>query len=698
MEIEIINCNNINKGLIKLEENKLNIKYAINGTGKSTIAKALMYSIDNKIGNIKDLKPFKLIESKLPEDQPEVKGAENFKNISVFNEQYIEQYVYKPDELVQNSFEIFIRNSNYDEQLKEIEKLIVEIKEIFDNNPELNETVNSMRTFIGAFGSAKNGFSMAGMLGKAFGKGNKLENIPMELAPYSEHLKHQSNFKWLRWQMDGKSYLEISDCCPYCATKVESSRDRILKISEVYDPKSIEHLNKIIEVFDSLSQYFTDETNNRIEDISKNIKGISIEEQRYLISIKDEVTLFLEKLDNIKKIGFFTLKDIDKLSDVLLSYKIELKFITHLNAEYTQNKIDKINISLDNIIHKSGKLKGEISKHKRNIENTIKSHELEINNFLRNAGYDYSISIIQDEADSYKMKLTHKDVGFSISEVKNHLSYGERNAFALVLFMYSSLKSNADLIILDDPVSSFDGNKKFAILNMLFMGNTCLKNKTVLMFTHEFNSVIDAIYNMSSKLSVIPKASFLINNSGCLVEKEILKNDIKSFSEIALENIQNSKENLNKCVYLRRFLEIEKPNCLGWQLLSNLFHKREEPIIKLSFVDSRKMSNDEICEAQQEIREYIRDFDYSSEFKKTQNNFVMATLYNNSCSNYEKIQIYRIIFNKSKLNDIVKKYVNEIFHVENDFLFQLDPCKYDTVSNYIIDICDENVNNLIDID
>ena len=51
--------------------------------------------------------------------------------------------------------------------------------------------------------------------------------------------------------------------------------------------------------------------------------------------------------------------------------------------------------------------------------------------------------------------------GAHISNVKSRLSYGERNAFALVLFMYSQLKENADLIILDDPISSFDKNKKY---------------------------------------------------------------------------------------------------------------------------------------------------------------------------------------------------------------------------------------------
>jgi len=40
MDIKIMNCNNVDEGNIKLIEGRLNIKYAINGTGKSTIAKS----------------------------------------------------------------------------------------------------------------------------------------------------------------------------------------------------------------------------------------------------------------------------------------------------------------------------------------------------------------------------------------------------------------------------------------------------------------------------------------------------------------------------------------------------------------------------------------------------------------------------------------------------------------------------------
>ena len=150
---------------------------------------------------------------------------------------------------------------------------------------------------------------------------------------------------------------------------------------------------------------------------------------------------------------------------------------------------------------------------------------------------------------------------------------------------------------------------------------------------------------------------------------------------------------MNKLVYLRRLLEIQNADGLAWQLLSNIFHKREKP--EIHFPDgkpSRLMTEEEIEKATAEIKdEYIADFDYEKEYQKTQNISMLKTLYQNSGSNYEKMQIYRIMFNNNSSNSVIKKFVNEAFHIENDYLFQLNPCEYDTVPQYIIDECDKEV-------
>lgn len=66
MDISVTDCNNIDNGKITVRENCLNIKFAINGTGKSTISKAIIASINDQKNGTKDLqklKPFKHLDS-----------------------------------------------------------------------------------------------------------------------------------------------------------------------------------------------------------------------------------------------------------------------------------------------------------------------------------------------------------------------------------------------------------------------------------------------------------------------------------------------------------------------------------------------------------------------------------------------------------------------------------------------------------
>lgn len=109
MELVIKNCNSIDEAKIKIEENRLNIKYGINGTGKSTIAKAIELYVKND-KNLKELTPFKYIGNENNEFQPSIEGAETLKSVSIFNDNYINQFVFKQSEVISNSFDIFIKN------------------------------------------------------------------------------------------------------------------------------------------------------------------------------------------------------------------------------------------------------------------------------------------------------------------------------------------------------------------------------------------------------------------------------------------------------------------------------------------------------------------------------------------------------------------------------------------------------------
>lgn len=697
LNIQIKKCNSIEDGEIKLTENSLNIKYAINGTGKSTISKAIQFAINDKNNSTNELlqlKPFKY-RTDTSTNNPEVIGMETINSVAIFNEEYVNQYVFQPNELLKNSFDIFINNEAYKKGMNEINDLIKDIAKTFDENQDIEIMLNDLNELFQSFGTAK-GLAKSSPFIKGVGKGNLIENIPNGLEVYKDFIKHDKNTKWLSWQMTGKDYLDISNCCPFCtSSSIEEKKETIKAIGDNYDSKLIEHLNKVINTVSKLSSYFTEDTYKKMIVISKNIDGLKKEQETFLLEIREQINTLISKLSSIKSLGFESLKDFDKVDAVIKDFKMDLNYISHLNTKTTSEKITKINNSLDEILEKSGQLQGKVKLQKIRIEDTIKTYKKEINDFLKYAGYSYSVNIEEDvNSNSYKMQLIHNDfVESNIDNAKNHLSYGEKNAFALILFMFDTLKNNQQLIILDDPISSFDKNKKFAIIEMLFRSENSFQNKTVLMLTHDFEPIVDIVLHHSDIFNVVkPNASFLENIEGELSEKIITKDDIKTFIEIVEENIASLDETINKLIYLRRLYEIKNNKGLEYQLLSNIFKKREIPIYKS---ENRDMTEEEINEATEEIKSNINEpFVYSLCYQSVNDNNELIRLYEKTTNNYEKLQIYRVLNNVNHDNRTIRKFINETFHIENDYIYQLNPCKYQTIPYYIIRECNKDIEQL----
>lgn len=687
MQFTIKNCNSIDEALISIEPGRLNIKYGPNGTGKSTIAKAIDIG-SNAGSDLSQLTPFKCrsIDPAIA-PKPSIQGAEQFAKVAVFNEEYVNQFVFKQDEVVKNSFDIFIRNSEYEAKMAEIEAIVTDIKETFNRNEKINEIIKDLGELSDGFGKSQTGFSQAGKIGKGIGKGNKIEHIPEALKPYANFIKSENNVKWIKWQIEGNAFLETSTDCPYCTSPTEEKKPTILAVSKEYDAKSIEHLVAIKSIVERLGKYFEAVTLGNIDSILKNKDGLKKEEIAYLVGIKNQIDTLREKLNDAKSISFFSLRKVEQVRGCISDLKIDLNLLDSMNSPGTKAIVDEINNSLDVVLAKAGKLQGEINKQKKGIENAIEKYKLEINTFLRYAGYKYMVDI-QDEVESYKMKLRHMDYASNIENGAIHLSYGEKNAFSIVLFMYECLTRNPGLVVLDDPISSFDKNKKFAILEMLFRGKESLQGKTVLMLTHDIEPIIDLVKNLSHTFQPTPQASFLKSRAGVISEIPITKADVSSFAQICADNISNLADDLIKSIYLRRHYEIIDNKGLEYNLLSNLLHKRAQPIIRINGGET-PMSPQEINAATAKIREKIHLFNYQNLLAKVNDRVAMIEAYKVAGNNYEKIQIFRIINNENHENDVIKKYINESFHIENEYIMQLNPHRYDFVPEYIISECDK---------
>lgn len=693
MHIIIKNCTCLDEAQIQLDEGKLNIKFAMNGTGKTTISKAIQLSVKGNDA-LKLLTPFKYLDNAtVPEQLPSVTGAEAIKSVAVFDEAYISQFVFKPEEVISNSFEIFIRTPEYDQRMNQIEESFKVVKEAFAKNENLDSVINDLRELSASFGKSASGYSKAGAMHKGLGNGNKLENIPAGLEPYKALLQSGSNVKWLKWQISGNEFLNISEDCPYCVTPTgEEKKKTILSVGTEFDYKTIEHLNNILRILDSLSGYFSDDTNEKLKKITRNKSTISDEETNYLKEIKENVDILEHKLTTLKSLSFFSFNQVDKVVEKLTDYKIKIEFLPKLESTKTLEIVNSINTTLDDLLKKATEIQKEIGIHRSNIHKTIQEYKNEINSFLKYAGYKYSVEI-ENEKDSYKMKLKHEDFSKAIEKGDQHLSYGERNAFSLVLFMYETLRASPDLIVLDDPISSFDRNKKFAILNALFRGKKSFKDKTVLMLTHDLEPIIDVVHSLAGKFGHA-SASFLSEEKGKVTEIPISKQDIITFAEVCRLNLASGCDDVIGLVYLRRYYEVTGEKNCAYQLISNLLHKRTVPLWIASTIE-RDMTASEIAQATSEIITYFNAFDYQKMLSRLTDDKGMISVYKAASCNYEKLQVYRIINEGKQFHEsqVITKFINEVFHIENEYLMQLNPRKYQTTPNFIIGECNAQLGN-----
>ena len=692
MEFIIKNCNNIDKGTIQIAESKLNIKFGINGTGKSTIAKAIKYGVESP-DKLNELTPFKLRNSKT-ELKPEVIKPDEINSVFIFNEDYLNQFLYKQEELISNSFEIFIKTPNYIHSIEKIEEILTGIKKVFSENQELEQIINDFESLSKSFATTQTGLSKSSLFYKSLKEGNKLEHIPESLKGYSSFIKNKSCTSWLDWQIKGGDFIDISEDCPYCTSPTTEKKETIKSISKIYDKNVIKNLNVIIDAIQNLGDYFSDEAKITLETITNKHSGLEDSEMNYIVSIKLQIDIFLKELKALREISPKSFEDDEKAEEKLKKLVIDLNVFDRFKSNKTKEIIETLNDSLNVVLKNIGILQGEIVKQKQLTKKLIQEHQSSINDFLTNAGYKYIVEIISDQTNNYKLILRHVEFDEKISGGNQHLSFGEKNAFALVLFMYEALSKNPDLIILDDPISSFDKNKKYAIMHMLFRGEKCLKNKSVIMLTHDLEPIIDTIKILNRDFGGFTEAKFLSTKNGILTEKNIKKENIMTFSQICNKVTDSNLDDLIKMIYLRRKYEILDDLGNEYQVLSNLFHKRGKAEIE----DHRKkekgnnsMSQEEFQDGIDRIREIIENFDYESLLYKIRETDRVKEIYKSSNNSYVKLHLFRIINNGSlvKMESVFKKFINETFHTENELISQLDPTEFDLIPDFIIDECDK---------
>lgn len=696
IKITIKNCNNIANGELTLEKNKLNIKYGMNGTGKSTLSTAIDWISQGK--SLDELRPFGSNE----DTNPIVSLSHDIKVVKVFNEEFVNNMVFKESEVIDNAFDVFIRTSDYEQKRGELDNRLAKLKVDIDTKPQIVQLRSDISAFMGklelnaAGNSIKNNTNY-----KAIIKKNNVYNIPDKLKRYSPIISDdQICISWIDWKSKGDSF-DTKGICPYCSDDLTKGFDEEKKtFKETYKKSDAQNLKNMLDLFENFRKYMPDDKFDSIIACVKEEK----EESAISAILKVFMNEYAHILDQLNKISSFdknvfkqsNINDIDK---ILEDMKLEKTIFNFFSNDDFFEIVDLINNAIEELRKEALEIKIAIGKLQSVLKKTVSTSQKDINDFLESAGISYRVGINLDESGQAiaTLQYVHDKELVQVDKIRNHLSWGERNAFSLVLFMFYAISENAELVVLDDPISSFDTNKKYAIIHRMFSKQSgvlprSFYKKTVLMLTHDFEPIID--FGVVGKLPAEAlNTKFIKNDHGVLKELDIdFEQDIKPIVQALVNYVKDDTLDIvHRIAFLRKYYEhtgIEN-NMDAYNVLSSLIHGRD----KCKYMNNDDMPQNKVEAGCAEIKKWIEDFDYSKLYNEVYNEEKLLNLFFAETNEYLKMQLFRALFEVNpskeiKEEDVLVKFINESYHIENDYAYYLDMVKYETVPEYIVNAID----------
>ncbi|MFA7435401.1 MAG: AAA family ATPase [Bacilli bacterium] len=293
------------------------------------------------------------------------------------------------------------------------------------------------------------------------------------------------------------------------------------------------------EVLHKYRMLINERIDKMFDTFTENKKGYDIKFNELLDAIGEfnkKINIYNTDVKSKKQIK----NDLDKLNYKISFLEIQSSYLLYLD---TTKKYKEMKEKLSQATNKRDQSLKDIkllNARKQNVGIALDK----INNDLEYIFYDKNRLTLELINDKYHVKSNGKNIN-----LKN-LSTGERNAISLCYFFIDILNNtdnrsvykNEMLVILDDPISSFDIENKIGIFSYLrdIIGQITSNNENskIIIFTHELDSFFNLV-KISRDLNLEKKSFF-----GQLIKKSIIEfnmnlkndytkliNDIYSFAK-----------------------------------------------------------------------------------------------------------------------------------------------------------------------
>lgn len=623
MKIKIKGYKNIIDLDYVITDKKTNVLYGLSGSGKSSISEALMND-ENPLNKTINYSGNKIVE---------INGAnpESYK-ITIFNESKVDNYLIDKENRNSNIFTILVDDDNEFQKMKS--KLVLEIskiKAVLYRYDKIYTDLSNLQKKTGAELSVnKNQLKPASPI-------NKIKKQLTSIANSNIYKEISGlNKKYFDWLVSGTEFPQFdTNACPFCEKKMNQKLKNKYKKYSVFDSKSVSGL-QLSSAETAVLGVSVKHTLRSINQVEKRLINIGVALREFNV-IKSQI----EELDE---------ENINTLKPLTMS---EESFLFFKGLKREIKKINKRIIDI-NVIYQ---------EMKTNTKLLLSGKVVYVNNLLKNFGLPYAIKAEYKKARIDSYVLYHIDDKTEIDRTES-LSYGEKRIFALIMFILEEIKGNSDLIIFDDPVSSYDDSRKFSIFNFIINN---LKNKTLLIFSHEQSFAKFSTH--SKQLDLIGDVSYFENYDGTPRSVKITKNDFNNIEKYIRERIIKSTTYIQTIVNLRYYYEIKKTNFV-YSYLSDIIHRKP---IKVTYA-TKKTEHDVLMKIKKDHGILLPKFNDSYYNQLDVSNFEFI----------EKALIMREL-STTKENRRLHSELSYYIHLNGKELITLDPYKFKCVSKYVYD-------------
>ena len=714
------NCRNIKKvdgGSLPLQYNRLNVLFGSNGTGKTTVSKVLDYWCNpDETAKLDALRSYIFMQSQNAADAPKVSTGKNKRPILIFNSEWVENHCFHDDgNLHAGAYRLYVSSPGVRKLERERKSLLSKLNAVLSG-----EDVENVRKL--ADTAVKGiGISSRGKIGSAFKDSAPLEGLPVALSRVAMGMKDQDKTQWIGWHVRGAQHaMNAGRACPYCGNSTPDIQSYI-DFDNMHAAKQGDAWASVVSVF-AEGKLFRITVNRKALKLMSGMKQLDNGEKQWVLNIVQRAKALSDCISNARDtVSSFGENSSDQFFANLKACLVTLEDESGF-ADDVRSAMRKIASAIRRVIANESKIRSLVIDLEKRAAANAMTYKVEIDFMLEKCGYPYSIEIASNcSSQESKVILSPTTTGNPlVAQPKRALSYGEQNTLALILFMFEAIASrDSCLIVLDDPISSFDGDKRFALLYRMFHNfakdKTCADRKslawrTVVLLTHDYLVVSDVLTILGNKVLRPHVLHLSCGKNGALSHREVGAEAVRPYIQMIRRRIKDSasRDAFFQLVYLRCYCEMmrrskhDKKTSEGcaFVVISLLVDDYDwDRALEEMHWDGGPERPYVLITGESFIRRYISGFDFEASFRALRDDSEICRLYaSKGISPYEKLQVLRLLIRQAKIDDrgpILVRYANEVYHLAGDYLLQLDPVDFNPVPPFVLDWCAESFDDFV---